>query len=309
MPYRRKGKSYFRVTEVLASLECENIAYQIKKGDPKRPRESHAVVIPGTFLHYRIAKLLCEMKGVEPPSAPVLNDGLKKIMEAWRESDSIDEKLHIPVQEGLLNFHHFWDAYDIKPVAIEQTMFYEFDHLGKHYDLGGTVDLVGRVRLKGTTFTDGDRVLFSRCNHVTPDPMCQCEWHDVITVMDWKYSLRPHKNHSIQLSVYRWMAEQLGLIEDWTHDYKYPANADNWSVLLKTRNGQVDHNLWKYQQDTEDFFEGCRILDDPRPRTINARTGHEGVKMRCSFCAERWNCPDVGVWTPKGEYDDAVVVD
>jgi hypothetical protein len=309
MPYRRDGKNYYRVTEVLSSLECENIAYQIKHGDPKRPRESHAVVIPGTFLHYRIAKFLCEEADIEPPPVPVFNDGLQKIIDTWRDNGSIDEKLHIPVKEGFENFLHFWNAYDLTPVAIEQTMFHSFEYGGKHYDLGGTVDLVARVKLKGTLFRDGKHLLFDRCKHVDPDPLCQCEWHEVVTVMDWKFSLRPHKNHPIQLSIYRWMAEELGLMERWTHDYKYPANAENWSVLLKTRNGNVDHQLWKYQQDTEDFFEGCRILDNPRPRTINARTGHEGVKMRCSFCAERWNCPDIGVWTPKINYDDAVVIE
>jgi len=308
-PYRRKGKNYYRVTEVLSALECENLAYQAKKGDPKRPRESHAVVIPGTFLHYRIARWLCEEADIEPPPVPVLNDGLKKIMEGWRKNGSIHEKLHIPVKEGFMNFMHFWNAYDIKPVSIEQTMFYEFDHNGKHYDLGGTVDLVGKVLLKGHAFMMEDQYLFDRCKHVSPDPMCVCKLHEVITVMDWKFSLRPHKNHPIQLSTYRWMAENLGLMEKWTHGYQIPANIENWSVLLKTRNGEIAHQCWKYQQDMEDFFEGCRILDDPRPRTINARTGHEGVKMRCSFCAERWNCPDIGVWTPKAGHSDAVVVD
>ncbi len=308
-PYRRKGKNYYRVTEVLSALECENLAYQAKHGDPKRPRESHAVVIPGTFLHYKIAKYLTELVDGVPQSVPVLNDGLSKIMKGWRDNDSIDEKLHIPVKEGFLNFMHFWNAYDMKPVSIEQSMFYEFEHQGKSYDLGGTVDLVAKVRLKGTTFTNDDRLLFDRCKHVTPDPLCQCEWHDVITMMDWKFSLRPHANHPIQLSTYMWMAESLGFMKRWTKNYKYPANNEIWSVLLKTRNGEVAHQLWKYQQDMADFFEGCRILDDPRPRTINARTGHEGVKMRCSFCAERWNCPDIGVWTPKAGHSDAVVID
>ena len=234
-PYYRKGKNYYRVTEVLSALECENIAYQAKHGDPKRPRESHAVVIPGTFLHYRIERYLCEQADLAPPSVPVLNDGLKKIMEGWRENDSIDEKLHIPVKEGLLNFQHFWNAYDITPIAIEQRLFYEFDYQGKNYDLGGTVDLVGRVRLKGIVIVDtgSGKQTFDRCKHTDPDPLCQCDWHDVITMMDWKFSLRPHKNHSIQLSTYMWMADKLGLVKEWSMDYKYPINNEIWSVLLK----------------------------------------------------------------------------
>lgn len=308
VPYYHDDETYDRVSEWLNSLECEQTAYLLKHAEPKRPRETHAVVIVGTFGHHKIHANLNEKVGLAKPAPIRLNAGFKKILNDWREKEIYNQRLVIPLREMMANFEHFWNAYDITPIFIEKRLFHKFKLNGKQYKLAGTVDLIARVKLKGTVSEDNE---FKKCIHVLGDPMCQCEVHDVVTLIDWKFSLRPHKNHPIQLSAYRWMAKETEVLEQATQNGKYPLNSENWSVLLKNKGGMPEHQLYKYGQDFGDFFEAAHIMDDPRPLPYSIRTGVMGFKMRCGFCADRISCTDVGVWTPEDKYDEpgAVVVD
>lgn len=308
VPYHYGDETYDRVSEWLNSLECEQTAHLLKHGDPKRPRETHAVVIVGTFGHHNIDAYIRKKMGIEKPRPLRLNVGFKHILKNWREKGIYQQRLVIPLQQMMANFDHFWNTYDITPIFVEKRLFHKFKLNGKQYKLAGTVDLIARIKLKGTVSEDNE---FKQCIHVLGDPMCQCEVHDVVTLIDWKFSLRPHKNHPIQLSTYRWMAKETKVLEQATQHGKYPLNAENWSVLLKNKSGMPEHQLHKYKQDMGDFFEAAPIMDDPRPLPYSTRTGSMGFKMRCGFCADRISCTDVGIWTPEDKYDEpgAVVVD
>ena len=309
MPYWHAGEKWFRVTEVTGVLDCQNVGYQIVHGDPKRARMANGVTLPGTFTHYKIAKHMAEETGSDLQPVPQLNEGTRKIIEAWRKQGIIQEELYDKANSGFANFLKFWAAYTITPVEIEKTMFWTVNIDGKEFRLGGTADLIGRVKMKGTTefinINDKQVLFFKECNHVQPDPMCQCELHDVVTIMDWKYSVNPQiPGHPMQLSTYWQGAYKLGILDRISHNGKFPLNYHTWSVLLRSKRKsdgtyEVDFRLHKYPyNELGDFFTGCRIMQDPKPITLTYRTGNMGVKFRCTFCAEPLNCPLNGVWFP-----------
>lgn len=308
MPYYTEdGKEYRRVSEWLSARTCEYKEWLHQNGDPTRPQETHAVVIPGTFGHDRIAKWICHTHDMEPPDPLKMNDGFRSIIRKWRKDGVIKQKLYDPVQDCFENFKQFWNAYEIEPVFVEKSMFYEFEYNGKTRRLAGTADLIARVKLKGTVDEDN---MFHECNHVDTDPMCECEWHWVVTYIDWKYSKTPRNDHKVQLSVYHLMGDETGITRIASQNGKYPVNAENWSVLLKSSfKHDKGYQHYRYEQDTGVFFEAAPILDDPQPITLNHKTGNIGVGMKCSFCADRLSCQDVGIWTPKGKYSASGAVD
>lgn len=303
MPYFEKDGVYDRVTEWLNADECEETAYHIKKGNPHRPRMTNASVIPGTFLHHRISIDLHERLGLPNPNPPRVDEGFHKIINGWIKNGVLSQKLWDPVHTGYKNYQKFMSDYNIRPVFIEKMVKHTF-YVDKHqHKLAGTVDLVALIWLKGIITTDDN--IFHECNHRSRDPACQCEWMWVVTIIDWKSSTNPQANHSLQLSVYRWMMEMTGLIEIATEFGKYPMNDRNWSVLLDAYDRRKEpYHLIKYEpEDLTDFFAIGHIMADPKQRPRNRRTGHEGGKMRCFFCSEKIVCSENGVWTPKSDYD------
>lgn len=308
MPYYRDGKKSYRVSEPLSSLECENIGFQVVRGDPKRPRVANAVTIPGTFGHYRIAREIADIQGLERPKRPQQNDGVKKIIKDWRAQGSIKEMLYDHVQSMLRNWKKFWNDYEITPLRVEETMFWEVLIDGKTFPLAGTVDLIARVKLKGTV---DDEAFFHRCMHGVGDPLCVCEEMEAVTMMDWKYSVAPQDSHPMQMAAYRIGSRRSGLDKITSHNFTYPMNYHNWSLLFRTpMNKPPDYKLKEYPYDMiGNFFLGCRLLLNPKPIPRTFRTGSLTVKFFCTFCAEKLNCPLNGFWIPESHVNERVSSD
>ena len=293
------------MSESLSSLECENIGYQVVHGDPKRPRIANAVTIPGTYGHYRIAREIAEIQGLELPPRPKQNAGVKKIIDTWREQGVVDEMLYQHVKSCLRNWKKFWSDYEITPLRVEETMFWTVPIDGEDFRLGGTIDCIGRVKMEGTLDNEG---FFHRCMHGAGDPMCTCEPMEVVTFMDWKYSVAPQDSHPMQLAVYRIGSRRSGLDKIITQNGKYPLNYHNWSLLLRSKIGKPpSYKLKEYPYDMiGNFFLGCRLLLDPKPITRTFRTGSMTVKFFCTFCAEKLNCPLNGFWIPESHINEQV---
>lgn len=307
-PYHEPDGIYDRVSEWINGDECEETAFHLKKGNPKRPRVTNAVVIPGTFLHHRIAIHMTEMLGLPKPNPPRLNEGFQKIMAGWRKQKRMREKLWDPVRTGLEHFLKFLADHKIRPIFIEKKLKHTFFIGKQQHKLAGTVDLIALVWLKGFITTEDN--IFHGCNHSSRDPTCQCAEMWVVTIMDWKSSTNPHRNHPMQLSVYRWISDETGVLEIASEYGRYPVNEENWSVLLDAQDRKKDpYNLVKYKQESlTDFFAIGPIMADPQQRPRNRRTGHEGGKMRCFFCPEKIVCSENGIWEPESDYDAPGVV-
>lgn len=293
------------MSEAQSALECQNTAYNVVHGDPKRPRVANAVTLPGTYGHYFIARDISDEIGCEPPTRPKLNAGTKKIIDGWRAIGRIEEELYKPAKNCLRNWRKFWNDYEITPLRVEHTMNWTVLIDGGDFRIAGTLDFIGRVKMTGTLDEQG---LFHRCMHAARDPLCTCEPHEVITFMDWKYSKSPQDSHPVQLAAYRIGSRRTGLDEILTQHGKYPMNYHNWSLLFKTPlNVPPAYQLKSYPYDMiEDFFIGCRILMDPKPLCLNYYTGNMGVRFFCTFCAEKLNCPINGYWVPESSVNDQV---
>lgn len=296
------------MSEALGSLECENIGFQVVKGDPKRSRVANAVIIPGIYGHYRIAREIADIQGLERPRRPRPNAGVKKIIDEWRAQGIIDEMLYQPVKSCLRNWKKFWNKYEITPLRVEETMFWIVPIDGEDFRIGGTADFIGRVKLKGDLDAEG---LFHRCMHGDGDPLCTCEEMEVVTFVDWKYSKSAQDSHSIQLAAYRIGSRRSGLDDIVTQNGKYPLNYHNWSLLLKTPlNKPPGYDLKEYPYNAiGNFFLGCRLLLDPKPISRTYRTGSMTVKFFCTFCAEKLNCPINGYWIPESEVNERLTDD
>jgi len=69
----------------------------------------------------------------------------------------------------------------------------------------------------------------------------------------------------------------------------------------------VDYQVKPYPYNAiGDFFEGCRILQNPRPIARNYYSKNSGVKMFCSFCPEKLNCPINGLWFPPTRINEQI---
>ncbi|RLI54363.1 MAG: hypothetical protein DRP09_13265 [Candidatus Thorarchaeota archaeon] len=298
MAYERDGKSYYRVTGVLSGLECEAVAWNIRNKTSTN-LVANAVTLPGSLMHWKIEKFLSEVKGYEPPPPIEWGHGSEKIIKRWNDEGTIQERLVMPANEGFEGFLQFFRSFEyndgerrhngIDPIFIEKTMFVD-DFMGTGMAVAGTVDLIARVRLKGKVEEDG---LFHECKHIQPhDPLCDCKYHWVVTIMDWKYSIRKQASHPEQLSTYRYMAEVTGVLNDATEYGRYPLNHENWSVLFKKPNHGIGYELFKYQYNINPFLEALDILKNPRFTTLNHRNYTKNLKGRCMFCQYQNHCPD-----------------
>ncbi|MBD3405076.1 MAG: hypothetical protein GF411_02935 [Candidatus Lokiarchaeota archaeon] len=311
MAYRRDGKDYYRVTGVIGGRECEAVAWNIRHGTEKS-LVGNAITLPGSLVHWKIEKFLCEAKGYALP--PPINWGpsAEKIIKRWEEAGQIQERLIMPANEGFEGFLQFYRSLyyfndeervpGLDPILIEQTMFVD-DFMGTGMAVAGTADLIGRVWLKGQVADDG---YFHECAHHVPnDPLCECKSQWVVTLMDWKYSIRKQASHPEQLSTYHHMAEVTGNFDKASENGKYPINHECWSGLFKRPNNEIGYELYKYPVDTSAFLEALDILKEPKFRTLNHRNFRLGLKGRCMFCAYQNNCPDRVVY----DHDGIVHVD
>lgn len=298
MSYEIDGKKYYRVTSVISGKECEAIAYNIRH-EVSKDIVINAVTLPGTLMHYKNERYLREMKGLGPPEDLVWNDGENKILDLWEKNDQIEERLYMPANEGFEGFLQFIHSLEyasssgeripgIDPVFIEKRLHTD-DFAGSGMSVAGTVDLIARVWLKGTV----NQNYFYECKHHREnDPNCQCGWMWVVTVMDWKYSIKKQASHREQMSAYHYMALKSGVVDIATENGRFPINHENWSILFKQPGHKIGYTIFKYEQDISGFLEACKILKSPKFRSLNHRNFTYGLKGRCMFCAYQNACPD-----------------
>lgn len=294
MSYRKDGKDYYRVTGVIGVKECEATGYNIVHR-VKKDLVANAIALPGSLGHWKIEKFLCEVKEYAPPDPITWGSGAEQIIQRWFESGVLQERLTMPSDdcfEGFMcfyndHFHHTGTELipSIDPILIERTMFVE-DFMGTGMSVAGTADLIARVWLKGNISEDG---YFHECNHGECTE-CTSQW--VVTLMDWKYSIRKQSSHPIQLSTYHHMAKITGAFDIASENGSYPINAENWSVLLKKPNNAIGYTRNKYSVDLTDFLDALKIMKAPQFRTFNHRTRRFGLKGRCMFCQYQNHCPD-----------------
>lgn len=298
MAYRRGGKDYYRVTGVIGGKECEAIAYNIKHGVSK-DLVANAITLPGSLGHWKIEKFLREVKDYGPPEPLMWGKGAEDIIKLWQDENVLQERLIMPANECFEGFMQFYRAHEfhngdervsgIDPILIEQTMFVE-DFMGTGIAVAGTADLIARVWLKGQVEEDG---YFHECKHIQPhDPLCICTGQWVVTLMDWKYSIKKQSSHPEQLSTYHHMAEVTGQFDIVSENDKYAVNAEVWSVLFKKPNHAIGYALHKYIVDIKPFLDSLEILKCPKFTTLNHRNYSYGLKGRCMFCQYQNHCPD-----------------
>jgi len=298
MAYRRGGKDYYRVTGVLSGRECQAIAYNIKHGVGK-DLIANAITLPGSLTHWKIEKFLCEVKGYAPPPPISWGSGAEGIIKRWQENDEIQERLIMPANEGFEGFMQFYRSLEffdgeerrsgLDPILIEQTMFVD-DFMGTGMAVAGTADLIARVWLKGQVEKDG---YFHECKHIQPnDPLCTCTNQWVVTLMDWKYSIKKQGSHPEQLSTYYHMAKVTGKFDIASENGKYPINAEVWSGLFKKPAHAIGYQLLKYKVDVAPFLNALEILENPKFTSLNSRNYSTGLSGRCMFCAYQNHCPE-----------------
>lgn len=299
MAYRLNGKDYYRVTGVISGRECEAVAWNIRHGT-QEGLVANAVTLPGSLMHWKVEKFLREAKGLGPPEPLTWGAGADEIIQRWQENDEIQERLIMPANEGFEGFLQFYRSMEfhdgeqrrsgIDPILIEQTMFVD-DFMGTGMAVAGTADLIARVWLRGTVEEDG---YFHECTHLqnTHDPLCQCNNQWVVTLMDWKYSIKKQKSHPEQLSTYHHMAEVTGQFEIASENGRFPVNHQVWSGLFKQPNHAIGYALHKYNTDVRPFLDSLEILQRPKFRSLNHRNYSYGLKGRCMFCQYQNNCPD-----------------
>ncbi len=299
--YRFNDKDYFRVTGVVSSKECEQVGHNIKNKVSK-DLVTNAVTIPGSLMHWKNEKFLCEYKEYAPPSPIRWSKGANKILKSWEEAGEIQERLVMPANQGFEGFLQFWNKHHyedengvrisgIDPIMIEKSMFVEnFANTG--FAVAGTCDLIARVRLKGKIEEDG---YFHECKHHRPhDPLCECSIQWVVTLMDWKYSIQKQPSHPEQLAAYHHMGGVTGAFDIVSENGRFPINHENWSCLFKKPNNVVGFTIHKYPQAKylPAFLLALEIMRDPKPRSLNHRNYTYGLKGRCMFCAYQNNCRD-----------------
>ena len=306
--YKREsdGKLFYRTTEVTSAPDCEARSYNVVH-NVEKSLITNAVTMPGTAMHWRIEKFLRKEKGYAPPSPIVWSEGDKTIQERWYNEGVIRERLTIPVQEGFEGFMQFYRSLEfvdddgerqsgLDPIFLERRLWTE-DFEGTGLAIAGTVDLIARVWLKGTIEHDG---YFHECKHIGQYASCQCEYQWTVTVADWKYSIQKQASHPEQMSSYHWKAANDGVPDKRipstfdlaTNNGEFPINYENWSVLLKKPNNRIGYTLHKYPQDTTAFLRACKIIMNPKFRTLSHRTMSYGLKGVCMFCQYPNNCPD-----------------
>ncbi len=297
--YRYRNRDYFRTTGVLSSKECQAVGYNIKN-KVKKDLVTNAITIPGTLMHWKNEKFLREVKDLAPPEPTHWSKGAQEILDQWTKDGEIQERLIMPANQGFDGFMMFWKKYhhineegievpSIDPVLIEHTMYVDnFANTGMA--VAGTADLIARVWLKGEIEEDG---YFHECKHHIPyDPLCKCTHMWVVTLMDWKFSIRKQPSHPEQLSAYHYKAMVTGAFDIVSEDGKFPINHENWSLLFKRPNNVVGFTLNRYSQDIKPFLSALKIMEDPKFTSLNSRNYTFGLKGRCLFCSYQNNCPD-----------------
>lgn len=298
MAYRLKGKDYYRVTGVISGRECEAVAWNIKHGT-KKSLVANAITLPGSLVHWKIEKFLREVKGYGPPEPLVWGTGGEIIIKRWQDDDEIQERLIMPANIGFEGFMQFYRAHEfndgdvrrsgIDPILIEQSLFVD-DFMGTGISVAGTADLIARVWLKGQVEEDG---YFHECKHLQPhDPLCKCTGQWVVTLMDWKFSIKKQASHPEQLSTYHHMAEVTGQFDIAGENGKYPVNGEVWSCLFKKPNHAIGYTLHKYEVNVKPFLDALEVLKQPKFRSLNHRNYTYGLKGRCMFCQYQNSCPD-----------------
>lgn len=330
MPYIRNGKTYRRVTEVVAALECEATAFISKHYAMDRPQKSNTFALGGSLAHYKIeGHVLSLMKNppkqkpfeLDPPSRLLMNKLLrehkrqKKIEQANKSGryssgdvstlsrwDQLQEKVKIFYG----NFNLFLMDYPFKPIMVEERLWWDAKLVA------GTVDLIATFRLKGVIQQKtlhqeiGSRPYFVEDHHL-PD----AQWYDVLTITDWKTSATKLKSFPIQMSAYHLMWEALGKLDHFRRQ-GFIINQDCWSAMFGERKRipqkEIDpkpYQLVKYMADSKPFLEGLAICEDPRPLTLGS-DGSLGIKGRCLVCQDIAHCPD-HIFTPMQRKEDLFI--
>lgn len=302
--YKINNREFYRVTSILGGLECEAVAWNVRYGKGEELL-ANSVTLPGSLMHWKIEKFMREKAGLGPPEPLTWGPGTEDIYRKWCEEGVEQERLIMPANEGFDGFLQFFKSMEwvdedgvrhdgIIPVLIEQTMFVDDFH-GTGIPVAGTADLIARVRLKGKVGEDG---YFHECTHIQPfDPLCDCTYQWVVTVMDWKYSVNKQSSHAEQLSAYHYMAKVTGQFDIATENGKYPINFENWSVLFKRPNHAVGYTLYKYPYDIKPFLYALEILKHPRFISLSHRNFKTGLHGRCMFCPYANNCPERVVYS------------
>ena len=312
-PYYKDGRTWDRVTEVTGAIDCEATAY-IEKDENlrKNPRTSHSVTLPGTLAHAKIQEFFERAMG--KPIGGLFLEGNdkrlfakiyaqhKKMKKKKKDAHTTYEDLMEKVNDCYANFMAFHSDHPITPLLVEHKMF------SAHYGIGGTVDMIGLTKVKGTTIRASpdpghlpEKVYFKTCDHKEP---CKCYDKEVVVVMDWKTSTKKQVGHRLQMSAYFCMAEELGLLDQY-RQLGHHICWETWSILLGVhsyKKTKTPYQLHYYDSSIADFLVARGHHRDARYMTVNAK-GKTGLKGRCMFCSVLPTCPDRMIWSIGGEME------
>jgi hypothetical protein len=314
MPYTKDGKKYDRITEVVSGLECEAIAY-INETEPiNRAQKSNTSSLQGTLAHNKIAKnelgllskpykrLLLELdtKDRHLLNKLVKNHRSQKKIESLKDYNRSHtptkyERMNAFIEAAYMNYISFLADYPHEVILVEEKRWWDKRRIA------GTIDLIMKTSMNGYLKTMtlhpelGPKEYFIP-DHKHPDAVP----HQVVTLLDWKTSKLKQEGHRVQLSGYHFMWEELGELDRFRKK-GWKINSESWSVLLgertypKSSRAQQDwrpYQLLKYSVESSDFLLALRIRENPRPLTVNAKSGKDGLKPRCMVCSDIMYCPD-----------------
>jgi hypothetical protein len=310
----KDGNKYDRITEVVSGLECEAIPYINATQPANRAQKSNTASLQGTLTHNKIAKnemgllskqykrlvLELDAKDKQLLNRIVKNHRSQKKIETLKDykrekTPTKYERMNEFIEAAYMNYLSFLADYPHEVVLVEEKRWWDKKKIAGTIDLVMKTNMIGYLKTMTLHPEIGPREYFIT-DHKHPD----AKQHQVITLLDWKTSKLKQEGHRVQLSAYHCMWEDLGELDRFRKK-GWVINSEAWSVLLgeriypKSTKAQQDwtsYQLLKYSVNSEDFLVALRIRENPRPLTVNVKSGKDGLKPRCMVCSDIMYCPD-----------------
>jgi len=252
---------YKIISDVATAFELNEDRYRLSRAYQKEYTLSTLV---GSLVHHKIAQnenrnrpIVNQTKVIHnmSPKHKKIYNGL--IVDHKNTRNKNSDLATFTKYQDMLNqieycygrYTHFTLEHPHKPLAIEQHVSY------KPYKLKGIADLVMVHRRRGyvdrfnlhSPFPVGTREYF--IEEPTAD-----EFHDVITLVDWKTSKKPLKRDLYQLSIYHLIWELTGEFNRLRRT-RGIINSQVWSVLLGQQKAPEVYKLIKYDVDNNPLIK------------------------------------------------------
>jgi len=265
------GKVYARMTEVLATSECQERAYHTKNliKDLESGKKTTApnvitfATIKGTLVHHKIENYMREL--VDLPPIEFQPRGTEEAILFNIESNAeLSRELDLLVDSGFTSFLEFWDQYEPEILAIEQQFVSDINGV----PMKGTVDAI-------LLFRRGD--LDELKGAKTGDPEDK-----VIMITDWKSGSRHMPTHRTQISGYYNMASK-SVLSDFQDKWDY-YRVDGIPIGADVYFGGKKFNFKLFDISESLFFHVVELYKKAEKVPLNVLIGGGRIGLNLQYC-------------------------